>query len=351
MNLITINTKYFCGVDLHKETMYICVMDRAGKILFHDNLPCQFEAFLTAVKPFLPSLAVGVEAMYCYYWFADACHAAAIPFFLGHPYYMKAVHGGKKKNDRLDSKAIANLMRANHFPIAYAYPKEMRATRDLLRRRRHFVGLRAAGYAHLQIVFHQHAILDVAEKQVKDKNTRRNLVQRFTDPDLQSNIAADLDLIDALDPIIKKLEQQIDRQALYHDPKAYTILLGVPGLGQMLALTILYEIRSVSRFASVQDFCSYARLVKCDRTSAGKSYGGGNQKIGNPFLKWAFGEIILKAQKSSLQISTYYQRLKSKHGPGRAKSIIAHKFGVAIYFMLKNGQAFDANRFIQTSMK
>ena len=85
MNLAQIDAEYFCGIDLHKNTMYVCIMDRLGKILLHQNLPCSFEAFLLRVEPFIQNMAVGVEAMYSYYWLFDACENAGIPFFLGHP--------------------------------------------------------------------------------------------------------------------------------------------------------------------------------------------------------------------------------------------------------------------------
>jgi len=351
MKLTTINKQFVCGVDLHKRSMYLCIMDQAGKIHLHKSVPCRVDAFMHAVAPFLPGLAVGAESMYSYYWLADACEEANINFYLGHALYMKAIHGGKKKNDKLDSKTIADLMRSNHFPYAYPYPKDMRATRDLLRRRMYFVSQRASVYSHIQIVCHQHAILDIAQKQVKSKTDRRKLIDLFSDPDVQLTIAANLDLIDALDPIIKKLEHQILKQAAIHDPKAYAILTGTPGIGELIALTILYETRSIDRFESVQDFCSYARLVKCERSSVGKKAGGGNQKIGNRYLKWAIGEIIIHAQQYSPLIDRYYKRLQSKHGVARAKTIIAHKFGIAIYYMLKNGQAFDVKRFVQSDMR
>ncbi len=113
----------------------------------------------------------------------------------------------------------------------------------------------------------------------------------------------------------------------------------------MLAMTILYEIHTVDRFKSASHLSSYARLVKVERTSVGKKTGGGNNKIGNPHLKWAFTEIIMVAQQYSEPIHKYYEKLKSKHGLGKAKTLIAHKFAVAVYHMLKNGQAFDEKRF------
>ena len=160
------------------------------------------------------------------------------------------------------------------------------------------------------------------------------------------SIECDLDLIDSLDAMIHRIEKQVLAQAKHHDRNALSILMTTPGIGELLALTILYEIHTISRFRSASNFSSYSRVVRVERESDGKPTNGGNQKIGNPHLKWAFSEIILGAQKYSPPINRCYEKLKSRHGPERAKSIIAHKFAVAIYHMLKNRQAFDEKRFV-----
>jgi transposase len=348
---LTVHAKYCCGVDLHKEKMYACIMDKTGKVHLHCNMKTNFETFLLHIEPFLPDLIVGVESMFCYYWLFDKCTEAGIPFYLGHAYYMKAVHGGKTKNDRLDSQQIANLMRTNYFPLAYAYPKQMRGTRDLLRRRSRYVYQRGEGYRHIKNVFAQQGIADITLTQLKNQGNRRKLIYRFKEPDLQHIIEADFDFIEFSTEIILKLERQIRRQAKIHDRKAFNLLMTIPGVGEILALTILYEMHNLNRFKSVQQFSSYCRLVRCERESAGKRSKGGNPKIGNPYLKYAFTQIIIVAQRSSPVIDKYYQRLVSKFGKFRARTIIAHKFAVAVYFMLKNGKGFDENQFVQTTMK
>ena len=157
MEYATITSKYCCGIDLHARTMYLCVMDRAGKIKFHRNLKNDISLLTQALKPYRRSVSIGVESTYNRYWLADGCQKAGIPFYLGHALYMKAIHGGRKKNDRIDSRTLADLMRSNFFPLAYAYPQQMRATRDLLRRRHRFVALRGEGYTHIQNTFSQQA--------------------------------------------------------------------------------------------------------------------------------------------------------------------------------------------------
>ena len=346
MEYATITSKYCCGIDLHARNMYVCIMDRAGTIKFHRNLKNDFALLTQALKPYRRSLSIGVESTYNWYWLADGCHQAHIPFYLGHALYMKAIHGGKKKNDRIDSQTLADLMRSNFFPLAYAYPETMRATRDLLRRRHRFVSLRAEGYSHIQNTFSQQANFDISREDVRQKKTRHGIPERLDHPDLSLSVDCDLDLIDQLDETIHKIEKQVLTQAKHHDRNALSILMSVPGLGEILALTILYEIHTITRFKSAGHFSSYSRLVKVERESAGKKIKGGHSKIGNPHLKWAFSEIIIIAQRYAPSIKKHYDKLKSKHGMGKAKAIIAHQFAIAVYHMLKNGQAFDEKRFV-----
>ena len=192
----------------------------------------------------------------------------------------------------------------------------------------------------------------VSSSDVKRKSSRADLPNHFDHevaplaPDIAMSVNCDIELSNALDPIINKIEKQVYARAKYHDHNALSILMTTSGIGKILAFTILYEIHTINRFPSVQNFSSYCRLVKCERTSNGKYTGGGNNKIGNPYLKWAFSEIIIHAQTHSPNIKKYYERLISKHGVGKAKSIMAHKFAVAVYFMLKNKEAFDEKRFL-----
>ena len=125
--------RHYCGIDLHVKTMYVCILDGAGQVLLHRNVPATPDALLGTVAPYRDDLVVAAECMFTWYWLADVCAAEGIPFVLGHALAMKAIHGGKAKNDKLDSRKIAGLLRGGLLPQAYVYPATMRATRDLLR--------------------------------------------------------------------------------------------------------------------------------------------------------------------------------------------------------------------------
>src|SRR5580765_5202259 len=107
-------------------------------------------SFRSSIAPFRNGLVVGCECMFAWYWLADLCEDESIPFTLGHALYMKAIHGGKAKNDKIDAAKIAGLLRGGMFPMAFVYPRDMRETRDLLRRRTFFVRQKAQLIAHIQ---------------------------------------------------------------------------------------------------------------------------------------------------------------------------------------------------------
>jgi len=141
--------RFYGGVDLHARTLSLHILDATGKSVLAKTIPASPDAFLQAIAPFRDGLAVACECMFAWYWLADLCTEQAIPFVLGHALYMKAIHGGKAKNDPIDAHKIAVLLRGGMLPQAYVYPRGMRETRDLLRRRTFLVRKRAEALVHL----------------------------------------------------------------------------------------------------------------------------------------------------------------------------------------------------------
>jgi transposase len=336
---------HYCGIDLHAKTMYLCILDREGQVLLHKNVKSRPEDFLSAVAPYRDDLVVAVECMFTWYWLADLCRREGIEFVLGHALYMKAIHGAKAKNDKVDSFKIATLLRGGTLPKAYVYPPEMRATRDLLRRRLHLVRRRGNLLAHIQNTHHQYNRPVPAAKVAYQAN-RAGVAEAFTEPDVRKSMEVDFGLIAEYDQVIRDLELHLVRRAKEHDSQAFHRLRSVPGVGKILALTILYEIHDIARFPKVQNFLSYARLVKCEHSSAGKKLGSGGAKIGNVHLKWAFSEAAVFFLRKNPEGQQHLRRLAGRHGKAKALSILAAKLGRAIYLMLSKERVFEMERFL-----
>ena len=336
--------RHYCGIDLHVKTMYLCILDSGGQVVLHRNVPSTPAALRGTVAPYRDDLVVAAECMFTWYWLADQCAAEGIPFVLGHALAMKAIHGGKAKNDKLDSYKIAHLLRGGLLPQAYVYPAEMRSTRDLLRRRLHLVRKRGQLLAHMQNTRAQYNLPAFARRLAYPAN-RDGVADHFADPSVRKSIEVDLALVDTYDGLITDLELTIVRQAKRHDADAFHRLRSVPGIGKILALTILYEIHDIARFGRVQEFASYARLVKCQHQSGGKTYGTRGAKMGNVHLKWAFSEAAVLFLRHAPAGKPLLAHLEKKHNKGKALSILAHKLGRAVYFMLSRGTVFSMDRF------
>jgi transposase len=260
---------------------------------------------------------------------------------------MKAIHGGKAKNDRIDARKIAVLLRGGMLPQAYVYPAARRATRDLLRRRMHLMRKRAELLGHIPNTKSQYNLPEMGKK-IAYKANRDGIAERFPDPAVQKSIEVDLALIDHYDHLLRDRELTMLKTAKQHDANTLYLLRTVPGIGEILSLVLLYEIHDIARFPRVQDFVSYCRLVTCAKESAGKRYGTAGTKIGNAYLQWAFSEAAVLFLRTNPAGQQYLARLEKKHGKGKALTVLAHKLARAVYHRLKRATAFDMPRFLQS---
>jgi transposase len=338
--------QFYCGVDLHARTMHVCLVDAAGTTLVHKNIAASPERFLALVRPYRAGLAVAAECMFAWYWLADLCAQENIPFILGHALYMKAIHGGKVKNDKLDSQKIAMLLRGGMLPQAYVYPRAMRATRDLLRRRNQLVRTRAEALAHVTSTRSQYNLPPLAKKLHYAAN-RAGVAEQFADDSTQRMIASDLAVIDALDAELRSLELYLVQHAKIDDPLAYQLLQTIPGVGKILALVMLYELHDVRRFDDARQFVSYCRLVRPSHASAGKAKPGKNHKIGSAHLRWAFGEAACLMLRELPAAASFVAKKEKQHGKAKALSILAARIARTAWLMLKRKEAFEATKFLR----
>src|SRR2546427_11916419 len=259
---------------------------------------------------------------------------------------MKAIHGGKAKNDKIDAHKIAVLLRGGMLPQAYVSPAEMRATRDLLRRRMHLARKRGELLAHVHNTNSQYHLPAIGTK-IASKATRDGVAERFADPAVQKSIEGDLALITYYDALLRDVELTIVTTAKHHDAQTLYLLQTVPGIGKILSLVLLYDIHDIERFPRVQDFASYCRLVKCARESAGKRSGTSGNKIGNAHLQWAFSEAAVLCLREHPAAQKFLSRLEQKHDKGKALTVLAQKLARTVYDMLHRKVAFDREKFFQ----
>jgi len=337
--------QYYCGIDLHARTMYVCILDADGNKLVHRNMRVSEENLLKAIEPYREDICISVECTFSWYWIADVCDREKIPFVLGHALYLKAIHGGKTKNDKIDSHKLALLLRGGMFPMAYVYPGGMRSTRDLLRRRMYLMHKRSELIVHIENTNSQYNLAPFGKKLTYQSN-RSGVADRFEDASVRKTVAVDLHLLDFYDRLLSDLELFILKNARVDNPASLYLLQTIPGIGKILSLVMLYEIHTISRFPTVADFISYCRLVKPERMSAGKRTGSRHSKIGNTQLKWAFSEAAVLFLRGNELAKAIHQKRVSKYGKAKALTILAQKLARALYFMLRRKEVFNQQKFL-----
>jgi transposase len=209
----------------------------------------------------------------------------------------------------------------------------------------------------VSVKFHRIHSHQLAHNRTPAKQTRRvrddweeQLLQAENHPLRQIALKNDVAMIRHYDQQIFQLEEELQRQTKRVACREFTLLKTLPGIGESLGLTILYEIGDIERFPSVKDFLSYCRLVKGTVASAGKIKGLRGAKLGNPYLRWAFGEAAVIAKRDHYRLKPLAQALEQRMNGNKfkANTVIAIKLARAAYFMLKNKTVFDPERLTAT---
>ena len=346
MNLYQQQHQFYCGIDLHANKMYACVVDDRGKKRLHQNFHTRdTHTFIDKLLPFRENLVVGCESTFNWYWLCDLCSEVDIPFVLGHALYLKAIHGGKVKNDKVDSEKLAYLLRGGNFAVAYSYPNAWRATRDLLRRRTHYVRRRGQTMTHVTCTHHQYNL--PPSKKLQYASNREGVAEAFTDPAAKYSIETDLRMLGHYDTTIRELERYLEQSVKVHDANNFFRLRTIPGIGRIIAMTMLYENpRHQAFFLQSASSCRTAGWLEGSIHPTVRTTGSPGSKIGNAYLKWAFSEAVPLLKRQSPQAKAFCNRIEKKHSNARASSLLASKLGRAVYYMLRRGTVFNIDKMI-----
>jgi transposase len=345
MRFYTKPHKFYCGIDLHARTMSLCIVNQAGEVLLHRDLKAAPGPFLKAMAPYREDIVVCVEGLFTWDWLADLWAQEGMAFVLGHARSMKAIPGGKVKNDRSDAHNIAVLWRGGMLPQASVDPAERRATRDLLRRRIHRMRQRAARLAHIQHTNSQDHRPESGQKLAYQAN-RVGVAERFVDPAVHKSIEVDLALSGHDDHRLAALELSIVQTAKEHEAQTFSRRRSIPGVGTIRAVVRLDELHDIHRVPRVQACVSYGRLVKGAKESAGTRDGTSGTKIGHASLQWAFSEAAVLFLRHHPIGQNYLARLGKKHGKGKALTVLAHQWARAVYDRCTRDPAFDLDKFL-----
>ena len=334
--------KVYAGIDLHSSNNYIGIIDEQDQRLYQKRLPNRLEHILEALEPFKESLeGVVVESTYNWYWLVDGLQEDGYKVHLANPSAIKQYEGLKHTDDKWDSFWLAHMKRLNILPEGYIYPKEERPVRDALRRRLLFVKHRTSHILSLQSAITRNLSYKMSSRDIK-KLDQSDADQLFDEPFLILAARNSIAAIRFLGERIKEIEKAVKSHVKLRPQFEY--LLTMPGIGDILGLTIMLEVGDINRFPTVSDYSSYCRCVKSERVSNKKKKGEGNRKNGNKYLAWAYVEAANFAKRHYQEAQSFYQSKKATKNGIVAIKALSNKLARASYYVMRDQVPYDMNQ-------
>ena len=255
----------YAAFDLHSRSSQLAILDEDGKRIFKSKLPNDPEPLLGTLEPFQHGIVgVVVESTFNWYWLVDALMEAGYRVHLANPAAIQKYNGLKYADDKTDAFWLAEMLRLGILPEGYIYPSADRPVRDLLRKRAHLVKLRTSLINSLDNIIARNGGVTLGADKIKQLNRDHVAPLLAGDDDLALSGRVSKETIDFLTRQIKKVEKVVLSRIKLRPE--YQYLLTIPGVGDILALTIMLETGSIDRFASVGNYASYCRKVPTRRT-------------------------------------------------------------------------------------
>jgi transposase len=331
--------KLYVGLDLHSSNVYCAIRDEDGKAVFRKRLSTDMDLILKTLDPYRSQMeSIAVESTYNWYWLVDGLMEAKFPVRLANPARMDQYEGLKETDDKSDALWLAEMLRLNILPEGYIYPKEIRSVRDMLRRRLLIVRQRTQTVLSLESMITRCTGRQVGGNVLKTW-TRQEVDGCFNDPYHRETAWILVQLIQRQVALANELEKAVVARVKLVG--TYERLIGVPGIGQVLGITIMLETGPIGRFKSAGNYASYSRMVKSRALSNGKKKGENNRKNGNKYLSWAYIEAANFAQRYSEKAHQWFQHKAARTHRVVALKALGCKLAKAVYYVLRDEKDFD----------
>lgn len=327
------------GIDMHKRNSVVTVLDDAGQAVISgqklDNRPDEIRDFFSSLGEEVHAV---LEAGPSWHWMCDLLDELEIDNVLCHPLKVKAIASARIKTDKIDSGILAQLLRMDFLPTSYKPDMKTRNLKDLLRYRASLVriktGLKNKIHALLARLNVRHSFTDLF-----GKGGMSFLRDLEVDPVHREALDGYLTLLETLGSLLNEIESEL-RAACRESEKAM-LLTTIPGVGPILALTIISEIGDIGRFHSARHLSSFAGLVSSTSQSGNHTMHGHITKQGSPWLRWALVEAVIHTVNRPGPLRTYYLKMKRRKGAKIARVACARKLSTYIYYMLRDGKEFQ----------
>lgn len=280
---------------------------------------------------------IGIEATGNFRWFRRLLQGLRQELLLGDATAIRASCPRQQKTDKRDARHILRLLTEDRFPTVWQPGEENEELRQLLLHRCQMVRMRARIKNQLDGMARNEGLLSSRVWSPK----RRQQIEALPLSGWYSQRRADLlEVLGQLDRRIAPLDEAVEAAA-EQSPEAQ-LLMTHPGVGSITALAFVLVIGDWRRFPRGKQVGSYLGLIPAEESSGKKQQRLGHiSKQGNTTLRWLLVEAAIKAQRYDASWHRQYLRLSINKHHGVAKTAIAHKLAVRLYWMLRSGQNYE----------
>ena len=323
----------YVGVDLHRKRSHVVALDPTGQVLVSrriGNAPAEFLRIFGELEP--QPIEVAFEATYGWSWFADLLADAGIPAHMAHPLATKAISAARVKNDAVDAKTLAHLLRTNLLAEAWIAPPAAREARRQVRTRAGLVRMRSRVQSQLHALLADLGIIPELTTLFGPAG-RRWLAELQLPVGARGRLDAGLRLIDAITVEVGRADADL-RTAFAGDSRTRR-LLPIPGIGLVTAATVVAEVWDIQRFPSPERLCSWAGLTPGERTSDAHTRRGHITKQGSRWLRWILVEAATTAVRDP-QLGRFTAQIAQRRGPKIARVALARRLLTLCYYALRD---------------
>ena len=332
----------YVGIDLHKKTISLCVVNKDRTVLDRQRFHCKK---VQEIRAYFENLGEPfqfvVEAMGTYEWLVQLLEPLAESWVLAHPGQMRVIAESTKKTDRVDAQILAEFLSLGMIPKAYRPTPREREHRVLVRHRvscqrrvsrlkcqiRHLAACYNADRRDLFSAECLDELRDRADMTGADRFVLKQYLKEYDEALKHLSVA--------------KLEvKSFAKKGGESEQKSREIVRSAPGVGEVVSEVVLAELGNVDRFDSIKEVTAYAGLVPSKRESDGKGKELGITKKGSRLLRWAMVEAAWQAIRSSTRWRGVYESLKRRRGGKRAIVAVARRLLGVLGSMLRSGQKY-----------
>ncbi len=334
----------YIGCDLHKRTSNLCIKTKDGRVLLETKISSTKEDFTQTLQPYQQAHIV-FEPVSQSWWLGDILEELGFKVYLANAREVKAIAHARVKNDKIDARVLCDLLRSNLLPESYRSTQGARDWKELVRFRTSLVGMRTQIKNKIHGLLGRQGII-APLGMIFGAKGRAWLKGLDLPSGQQLHLKEYLALLDTYESAISAATKRIEASATASVEAE--LLMRIPGISYVSALSIMAELDTVTRFRDGKQIASYAGLVPSVYASGDTVRYGRLTKRGSKTLRTIMIEVAHSQGRlrQMVGLRPYFDRIKERKGSRTATVATARKLCVVIYHILASQTLFDDTKLV-----